>query len=569
MKQSKPVVIPDVKGKIVLQKTATGTFVRYEYDRVYDRQKKYNVPVRATIGKVCADDASMMYPNQNFMKYFPDVEIPGTEERTSRSSCLRIGTYAVISKIVDESGLRQMLSSVFDGSESDAGMFIDLAAYSIVCEDNAGQYYPDYAYNHPLFTPRMHVYSDSKVSDFLSGITHDHSSGFLDRWNACREDKDKIYISYDSTNKNTRAGDIDMAEYGHAKVNEGTRIFNYAIAYDCLNRDPLFYEAYCGSIVDVAQLQLMVEKAVGYGYRNTGFIFDRGYFSRLNLKYMDRQGFDFIIMVKGCKPFISELVLKHKGTFETSRRHAITDYHAYGMTATGKLYEDDDKDRYFHIYYSASRCAAEREQLESSLDEMRHYLERHIGKQVARVESMGKYYSIVTENEDGRTVLRSFSEREDVIEREINLCGYYVIISAKEHTASDALHLYKGRDASEKLYRGDKSYLGDKSMRVYSDESHAAKIFIEFVALIIRNRIYTMLKDEMKRLDKKRNFMTVPAAIKELEKIELTRQLDCVYRLDHAVTATQKAVLKAFGMTDDDIKKEAKKISQVLLDNPK
>ena len=24
--------------------------------------------------------------------------------------------------------------------------------YSIVCENNAGQYYPMYAYNHPLFT---------------------------------------------------------------------------------------------------------------------------------------------------------------------------------------------------------------------------------------------------------------------------------------------------------------------------------------------------------------------------------------------------------------------------------
>lgn len=37
--------------------------------------------------------------------------------------------------------------------------------------------------------------------------------------------------------------------------------------------------------------------------------------------------------------------------------------------------------------------------------------------------------------------------------------------------------------------------------------------------------------------------MTVPAAIKELEKIELTRQADNVYRLDHAVTKTQKNIL--------------------------
>lgn len=39
--------------------------------------------------------------------------------------------------------------------------------------------------------------------------------------------------------------------------------------------------------------------------------------------------------------------------------------------------------------------------------------------------------------------------------------------------------------------------------------------------------------------------MTVPAVIKELEKIEMTRQTDNVYRLDHAVTAKQKN-LKGF-----------------------
>ena len=43
--------------------------------------------------------------------------------------------------------------------------------------------------------------------------------------------------------------------------------------------------------------------------------------------------------------------------------------------------------------------------------------------------------------------------------------------------------------------------------------------------------------------------MTVPAALKELEKIEMVRQLDNVYRLDHAVTANQKTILNAYFCT--------------------
>ena len=131
-------------------------------------------------------------------------------------------------------------------------------------------------------------------------------------------------------------------------------------------------------------------------------------------------------------------------------------------------------------------------------------------------------------------------------------------------TAKEALELYKSRDASEKLFRGDKTYLGNKSLRVHSDESVHAKIFVEFVALIIRNKIYTSLKDEVINNEHKENFMTVPAAIKELEKIEMIRQLDGKYRLDHAVTATQKAILKAFAMDVRTVKDGAQAISAAL-----
>ncbi|MFR8905069.1 MAG: hypothetical protein ACLVHS_15050 [Blautia wexlerae] len=57
--------------------------------------------------------------------------------------------------------------------------------------------------------------------------------------------------------------------------------------------------------------------------------------------------------------------------------------------------------------------------------------------------------------------------------------------------------------------------------------------------------------------------MTVPAAIRELEKIEMTRQTDNVYRLDHAVTAKQK-ILEAFGMNEGNITYRAGEISNTL-----
>lgn len=130
-----------------------------------------------------------------------------------------------------------------------------------------------------------------------------------------------------------------------------TDIFNYAIAYDRNNREPLFYEAYPRSIVDVFQLQFTLKKAKSYGYEHIGFILDRGYFCKDNICFMDENGYDFVIMVKGMKSLVSDLVLKAKGTFEDDRKNSIRAYEVSGTTVKAKLYATDKKERYFYIYY--------------------------------------------------------------------------------------------------------------------------------------------------------------------------------------------------------------------------
>lgn len=153
------VSIPKEKSKIYERTIKGVTYINYEYDRIYKPDKKYNIPKRTTIGKKCDDDPSMMYPNPNFLTYFPDVELPGNEGRTDRSSCLRIGTFMVLEKLMTESMLDKIVSSIYNDDRR-TGLFLDLVAYYLTTENNAGQYYPDYAYNHPLFTPEYKIYSD-------------------------------------------------------------------------------------------------------------------------------------------------------------------------------------------------------------------------------------------------------------------------------------------------------------------------------------------------------------------------------------------------------------------------
>ena len=139
-----------------------------------------------------------------------------------------------------------------------------------------------------------------------------------------------------------------MVEFGEAKVDVGSPIFNYSIAYDTKNAKPLFYETYLGSIADISQLEYMLGKAKGYGYKNIGFILDRGYFSKGNIRKMDEYGYSFVIMIKGMAKLVNRLVLENKGKFEEERRYSIRKHHVYGITVKDRLYLDDEKDRYFH-----------------------------------------------------------------------------------------------------------------------------------------------------------------------------------------------------------------------------
>ena len=552
------VKIPEIKCKIITKKKGGTTYILYQYGSEYNQDKRYAVPLRAIVGKVSPDDPGFMFPNDKFMVYFPDAEIPEELPFAYRSCCLKIGSCIIIRKVMDEYKLVPMLAKRF-GRET--GLILDLISYLIVEEENAGQYYPDFAFTHPLFTEKMTIYSDSKVCRLLNSITRDQCIGFLDDWNKNRDHRSRIYISYDSTNKNSDAGDISIVEYGKAKDDKGLPVFNLSIAMDKTNRVPLFYEEYPGSVTDVSQFTFMVDKVIEYGYKKIGFILDRGYFSKENIRYIDENGYTFIIMCKGCRSLVSSLVLENRGSFETKRESAIRSYRVYGTTVTSRLYEDDTKDRYFHIYYNPSRQAAEREHFEQRIEKYRQFLDRHIGKE----EKFGRtYQEFFHLHYDKNGIFLGADERTDVIERELMLCGYFCIITSEKMTASQALIQYKGRDISEKLFRSDKTFIGSKSERVQSSQSMSSKIFIEFVALIVRYRIYNLLKDEMIRMDSRQKYMTVRAAIRELEKIEMVRRNNGNYKLDHAVTKTQKIILSSFGLDETDISSNADEISKQL-----
>ena len=288
----KNVVVERPEGtKIYRQRNCR--YVYHVTGKEYKEDKKYVVERRVCIGRMV--DEKNMNPNDNFYMYYEPAGADGDERLPKHSDAVQVGAPLLLNAIMDELQISDLLESIHGTEEMN--LIRDIICYMIIRETGAMQYFGDYSWGH--FVRSVKAWDDSKISEFYkSGIDYAQMETFIARWNEIQPEHSGIYISYDSTDMNTAAGGIDMAESGHAKDGREAEQVNISYAVNHENPTPLFYEMYPGSIIDNSQCTHMADRAREYGYKNIGLILDRGYFSVKNIKYFDSKGYNFLMMVK-------------------------------------------------------------------------------------------------------------------------------------------------------------------------------------------------------------------------------------------------------------------------------
>lgn len=532
-----------------------GIYVYATAEKRYDRERKYNNNKRVCIGKMIDDE--YMMPNGRFSEFFPDIEIDEAAGEAAMSDTVKVGTTFLIDHIFSRTQMDRLLGNVFPDT---AEYLQDLVSYNLITEDNVMQYYDAFTYDHRIVG--ANAISDTSISRLLKETDTEGIELFLRAWNQLHKNTEAVYISYDSTNINTTAEGIEMAEYGHAKEDDDIPVVNYSVAYDQDRSVPLFYETYPGSIIDNSQCDMMVEKAREYGHENIGFIMDRGYFSAGNIKHLTKRGYAFLLMAKGNAKFVREAVEEVRLAIRLSVKHYIAEHEVYGTTVKRKLF-NEDKARYFHVYYDDARASREREVFLRRLKKMEEALERKTEKKLSRKEDLRSYEKYYLLKFDDNGYFQSYKRRDSIIQKELDKFGYFVLITSEKMKASEALSKYRDRDAVEKLFRTIKSLLGMDTFRVHETSSMEGKSFLAFLASVIWNEMYQVMKP-VKKEEKDRKHYTVPAVMKEMEKIFITKDSKGNYRKKYALTARQKKILKAFGLEERNLDSYIRKLSPSL-----
>ena len=525
-------------------------YVYHVLEVKWNKDKKYATDKRINIGKMIDDE--YMIPNDSYRLYYPDDSFELGEPPLFNDT-LKIGSTLLIRKLLESSELDNLINTIHSDYYAD---IINLICYIVINETTKFQYYPYFSKDHSIIGSCIR--SDSYISKLLKDISEKDIDLFIKAWNSVNSDIKDIYINYDSTNMNTSAKGIALAEYGHPKIDEGLPQVNISYATSAIDSKPLFYEVYPGSIIDNSQFSYMLNKASEYGYKKIGFILDRGYYSQSNINYLDRNKYDFIMMIKNSNPLLKKEYLG----FEDDIDYFIDNHNVFGKTIKAKLNENDKKTRFFNIYYSDDLKLSDKYDITSKVKLYTDELDEIISsKKLVTKDGLSKYEEFFKLSYDTNGYFKSYKLNSKAVNDCLSKCGYFMIISSKNLGAKKVLDIYRNRDSVEKIFRALKSSLDYEHFRVYSDSSLKAKTHITFIASIIRNEIHQKL---LPLYEENRKTYTVTNCLYELDNITASLNSRDIYIRKYGLTAKQKKILKQFKLNEKDVDLEIQRINKSL-----
>jgi len=543
------VEIPE--GLVKQHNNKTGvTWLYYTVEKRYDKEKQYNSNKRRCVGK--AIDEKFMYANEYFFELFPEKCVDSN--KYTKSGTINIGLFILIQAIIKELQLDLILEKAYGKVYK---ILLDVAMYMLVSENNVIQHFPDYEYDHQLFNESS--VTDSRVCEIFKELDIREHEQFLGEWNKLQDKGTKVYLTYDGTNVNTDSESISLAEFGHAKIDKGNPIINTGAAFNEQTGTPMFFENYPGSIIDNVQFEKTIERANSYGFKNIGFMTDKGFFSKTNLNLLENSGYEFIMMAKNNVKFVKESIDEAVSIFENNTSYYNAKEHAYMMTIKRKLYTDDKTEKYVHVIYDKRSASYDEDELLGKIEEKEEIARQIIGsKNVDKkiCKELEKYFKI--EYNDKNEII-SIVRDEEKIKKLLKRCGCCVIISSEEMSAIEARHKYRNRDSIEKFFMISKTFMGEDVFRVHSDESLESKQMVVFIGQIIRSKLFNAT-EQLKEKDNK-NY-TIPAIIKEMEKVQLIENINGNYRVRYNLTGKQKEIIRAIGIDEIEFMEIAKNICE-------
>lgn len=527
MALSNTVKVAMPKEKITFKK-GKGDIVYVYYTLRSYRRKSDNKPTsdEVSIGKK-DNETGMLIPNN---KYY---EIFNVDQNLSYSptSIQTFGSFYFLNYISEKLNLFDYLENTF----KDRWRYILTLAFYMVTRNNTMKYVnywceENYTYlSSPLVSQR--------ISELFASITHDERLSFFKEWS--KNIIENEYIAYDVTSISTYSKSIDNASFGYNRDGENLPQINLGMYTGEKTKLPIFYNVYNGSITDKEQLIFMMKYTKELNINNIKFVMDKGFYKKDNLNYMYENNYKFIICLSNSYNYVREYIDKAKDIIKLPSNWN----NKHQLYSVCMQYKQDEKICNIHIIYNPDKQVDEQKIIYSTIERLENEL-REVKEIPEKLTKYEKYYDIkINDNKI------EYKLNNDKVINSLKTTGYVLFLTSDlKLTPIEVLEIYRNKDVIEKNFDDLKNDLDFSRLKTHINNTTDGKIFVSFIALILRSYIANNLP-KLKNDLKKQN-LTVQEVLLELEKIKLTT-LNNNKTTIMPLTSIQKNILKTYGMSDD------------------
>lgn len=528
------------------------TYVYYTAEKKYLKDKGFNQNKRVCIGKLDTKNNDYFYPNEMYIQYFGMQNISLKENQNKFSRTLSFGTKMVIEKVFEKLNLNQILTKVF---AEKANLIKSLVCYYLENQNSAIQLYEKWARRNALFT--SYIESNSTFSRLFNDIiTSSKTNEFLYLWNQeFRKNSlnNDIIMSLDTTNFNTYSASVPLAEYGKPKVDEGLKQVNLAYIINNETSIPLYYQLFPGSVIDQSQCKELVTKAKEFNYKNITLVMDRGFYSANNINFLLKNQYKYIIMAKSRNKVLTDLLESVREKIKNKSDYYLEEFMNFGIKLKAKAI--GLQEQHIYIYYNDEIAQAKRKAFNLKVKKFKEQA-LNSNLDLETVQNMYKTHLDVFEDENNQ---RNAQIKKEVQQEEYDNAGFVVLVSNIDADLEFILRQYKKRDVVEKAFATLKSTLDFNKFYSTSGETIEAKVFVSFLAIIVRAHISFKLKPFLEM----NTFHTVNTIIAEFTKLEVTK-INKAYVQSYALTRTQKTIFEYLEISEKDLNSSIKIINKML-----
>ena len=432
--------------------------------------------------------------------------IPSKSRRPVRG-CRDFGNYYLLKMICDNIGLTEIIEKVFPDVSNE---ILTCILYEI---SERKPLYLCEAWSESTQTPGNAFLSSQRISDLLQNLgTRDRDRlTFFHEWAKHRAEKE--YLAFDITSISSYSKMIKYLEYGYNRDGESLPQINLGMLFGETSLLPIFYSIHQGSIRDMRTLKNMMTMADHMEIKKIRFVMDKGFYSKVNIREMQKNLIKFTIAVPFTTSVAKSLVNKvRKNIAVPSNSFTINGDIIYTLSYPIKLFGSSLN---AFIYYNERSFLDAKESLLKRI--MRLELELSNKKKMSPKFSHPCLKYLTIRRGKNKLIIR---RNENTIAEHLRYSGYVVIVSNDLVDPAATLQVYRSKDAVERAFDNLKNELDLKRLRVHSELSMTGRVFLCFLSLILHSCLDKRMKET--NLYKKWTQEEVMCELKRLKLIDLS-----------------------------------------------